>query len=204
LISRVDGKRHTIPLLKKLAGDKSWRSSKAPPAMVNVSRHLEKLACYACHTTATAHCTPCHLQYDRGQKGVDWITSANHNSGKVDTAGAVAVSGRPQLSWRPALLKTNYKGKLAPVQPHCRASLTIVNPIENGSIDATKPNGTSNPSHAAGVTLQPHTTRLEARGCSDCHPDGPPQDQARISIEALPDTKRTEASYPVDRTGQGS
>src|SRR5438445_390298 len=67
-----------------------WKSS-VPIAMANVSPHIEKMECYACHATWAPQCYGCHVKvdYSKDQKAVDWVAAGHQH----EKAGLGRVRG---------------------------------------------------------------------------------------------------------------
>jgi len=175
LVSRYTGKIHEIPLLKKIKLADMFKTLQGEVAMSVVSQHLEKLECYACHSTWGPQCYGCHMKYDRRVKGTDWILSAKKidpKSGRqtiFKEFGDLTVENRSFMRWESPILGMNLKGKVSPIIPGCQVFYTFID--ERGNIKALNKYYTTSSGHNAPTLapLQLHTISLVARTCEDCH-----------------------------------
>ena len=73
--------------------------------MIMAKSHLEKLECYACHSTWAPQCYGCHVKvdYSKGKKSVDWIASGNI---QLADSGQVVVTGNADMLVLPQKLNT--------------------------------------------------------------------------------------------------
>ena len=85
----LPGKKHEIPLLKKINETDTYKTKQGKVAMSTIHKHMEKMECYACHATWAPQCFGCHMEYDRRVEGTDWITTSK----KVDP-----VTGRQTVT----------------------------------------------------------------------------------------------------------
>ncbi|MEE9218510.1 MAG: hypothetical protein V3U98_05530 [Acidobacteriota bacterium] len=169
------GARHDIPLLKNVALRHAWKTEQGRVAMQTISRHLEKLECYACHSTWAPQCYGCHVQYDMRKKGTDWVLSAlQHDpaTGKqreVQTPGDIKFENRGFMRWESPILGINFRGKVTPLVPGCQVVWTFID--EEGEVRQRNAiNRTSDGFLAPTLApLNPHANTLIARTCEDCH-----------------------------------
>ncbi len=175
VLSRFTGKKHEIPLLKQIKLADKFKTQQGKVAMVTTFNHLKKMECYACHSTWAPQCYGCHMRYDRGVKGTDWVTSAkkvNPKTGRqtlVKKAGDLNPENRSFIRWESPILGKNLKGRTSPVVPGCQVFLTYVDEI--GDIKALNKyykTSTGQPGPTL-APLQPHSNTLVARTCEDCH-----------------------------------
>lgn len=170
-----DEKEHEIPLLKekKLTGD--WKTLQGQVAMSNVSEHLEKVECYACHSNWAPQCYGCHTIYDRREVGTDWIKTAMNRDPKTGkqnitkTYGEVLIENRSYIRWEDPILGINLKGKVTPVIPGCQVFWTYID--EKGEILALNKLFKTSTGHLSPTLapVQPHTVTIPARTCENCH-----------------------------------
>ncbi|HEC66054.1 MAG TPA: cytochrome C [bacterium] len=174
LTSFFSGKDHEVPLLKekKLMGN--WKTKQGEVSMATINQHLDKLECYACHSTWAPQCFGCHIKYDRRKIGTDWITTAlRHDpySGKqtiTKTPGDI-YENRGFMRWEEPILGINIKGKVTPVIPGCQVVFTYVD--ENGKVDVVNKIFKTSDGFSA-ITMAPvtpHAVTIPARTCEDCH-----------------------------------
>ena len=175
LESNYTGRRHEIPLLKNITLPDAFKTQQGKVAMATVSRHIETMECFACHSTWAPQCYGCHMQYDRRVKGTDWVVTSK----KVDPTtgrqtvtkefGDVAIENRSFLRWESPLLGVNLRGKVSPVVPGCQVFYTFVD--DEGKIKALNKNYPTSTGHTSPTMapLNPHSSSLVARSCEDCH-----------------------------------
>ncbi|MFQ5798310.1 MAG: c-type cytochrome [Bacteroidota bacterium] len=174
LTSFFSEKEHEVPLLKEKNLNDDWKTEQGKVAMATVSQHLNKLECYACHSTWAPQCFGCHIVYDKRKQGTDWVTTAlnyNQKTGKqqiTKTAGDIKEN-RGYLRWEEPILGVNLKGKVTPVIPGCQVIFSYID--ENGNVvSVNKVNKTSDGLNAPTLApVQPHANTMPARTCESCH-----------------------------------
>lgn len=169
LTAKLTGKKHEVPQLK---GAKL--SEQGHTAMVVISKHMEKLECYACHAKWAPQCYGCHAKQDIAKPSGDWLNGKSTDPSKqsrkenrIKTAFSWNES-RSFLRWETPILGINNKGKVSPFIPGCQVFLTQMDGkknIFNNRVFQTK-DGTSGIAHNQ---IQPHTISAESRSCADCH-----------------------------------
>ena len=175
LISLFDEKEHEVPLLREKQLNDTWKTKQGQVAMATVSQHLEKVECYACHSTWAPQCYGCHTVYDRRKVGTDWIATAMNRDRKTGkqlitkTKGEIGIENRGYLRWEDPILGINLKGKVSPVIPGCQTFWTYID--ENGKVLTLNKTfktstGDNSPTMAP---VQPHTNTTPARTCESCH-----------------------------------
>ena len=175
LTSFYDERVHEVPLLKEKQLHGTWKTEPGRVAMAVVSQHLEKLECYACHSTWAPQCYGCHLIYDRRQLATDWVlTGQNHERGTgkqkiTQTPGKITIENRSFMRWENPILGINVKGKVSPVIPGCQVFFTYVD--AEGQIRALNQTYlTSDGFNSATIApVQPHANSIPARTCESCH-----------------------------------
>ncbi len=173
--SRFTGKKHEIPLLKKINETDTYKTKQGKVAMSTIHKHMEKMECYACHATWAPQCFGCHMEYDRRAEGTDWITTSK----KVDPVtgrqtvtkkdGNLALENRSFLRWESPILGMNLREKVSPLAPGCQVFYTFID--EKGEIKALNKTYTTSTGHNSPTLapLQPHSISLVSRTCEDCH-----------------------------------
>ncbi|MBI2388596.1 MAG: hypothetical protein HYV09_03170 [Deltaproteobacteria bacterium] len=176
IVASRDGKPREIPLLKNRALNHSWKTQQGHVAMEVVSQHMEKLECYACHSTWAPQCYGCHIKYDARKMGTDWPGSAmNHDPfGKqriVQAPGDIAIENVGFMRWESPILAVNFKGRVAPAIPGCETVWNFVD--SNGVLTASNKVYTTSTGHPSPTLapLQPHANTAAARTCESCHTD---------------------------------
>jgi len=170
LTLKLDGKERVVPQISEIK-----YSAEGQVAMLQISSHMERLECYACHARWVPQCYGCHAKQDIGKRSGDWLsgkpsedpTKTSFKGNRQNTTFAWSES-RSYLSWETPILGINSEGKVSPFEVGCQAIFTQVDgdkPVFSNKIYMTV-DGTSglgqNPA-------QPHTTTKEARTCADCH-----------------------------------
>lgn len=175
LISAYDSTRREIPLLHTAQRRDSWKTHQGKVAMSTISRHVEKLECYACHSTWAPQCYGCHVQYDMRKEGTDWVLSAlrrdpaTGHQRETKTPGDIKFENRSFMRWESPILGINFRGKVSPLVPGCQVVWTFTD--ENGKTwQRNAINRTSDGLPAPTLApLNPHANTLVARTCEDCH-----------------------------------
>lgn len=167
-------KEHEVPLLKEKKLNDKWKTEQGKVAMSVVSQHLDKLECYACHSTWAPQCYGCHIVYDKRKQGTDWVTTAlNYDQTTrkqqiTKTAGDINEN-RGYMRWEEPILGINLKGKVTPVIPGCQVIFSYIdedgNVVSVNKVDKTS-DGLNTPTLAP---VQPHANTMPARTCESCH-----------------------------------
>lgn len=170
-----------VPLLKDLL-EQGRLSEAGRTAMHAVSRHLERMECYTCHSTWAPQCYGCHLTFDyrKGAEAPDWIATgdAHRLDGTVPSyrdrgapmpvAPGKSVESRGYLRWEDPVLGVNGEGRVTPIYPGCQPVVTIVGP----SGESVVHNHVWTVEGVPGIDMspsQPHTVDPRARRCESCH-----------------------------------
>ena len=170
-----------VPLLKAMKEDGRLGEA-ALTAMDRVSRHMERMECYSCHSTWAPQCYGCHLKadYQAGAEAQDWIATgdAHRPDGTVPsyrdrgaampTAPGKTVESRGYMRWEDPVLGVNGEGRVTPIIPGCQPVVTIVGPqgesVVHGKVWTVE--------GVPGIDMspvQPHTVDARARRCESCH-----------------------------------
>ncbi len=192
LTSYFTDKVHEMPLLKTNALENDWKTEQGKVAMCAVSQHIDKLECYACHSTWAPQCYGCHIKYDRRKEGTDWIgTALNH--GLVDGKERIAKSpgdiyeNRSYMRWEKPILGLNMEGKVSPIIPGCQVVWTYVN--EDGETVVRNKVFTTSDGFS-GSTLAPvqaHANTIPARTCENCHTDPKSIGYGEMNSRSMPE-----------------
>lgn len=174
LTSFFSEKEHEVPLLKEKNLHNTWKTELGKVAMAVVSQHLDKLECYACHSTWAPQCYGCHMVYDKRKEGTDWVTTAlnyniiNRKQQITKTKGDIEEN-RGWLRWEEPMLGINLKGKVTPIIPGCQVIWSYID--ENGEVvTVNKVLKTSDGLNAPTLApVQPHANTMPARTCESCH-----------------------------------
>lgn len=188
IVHTAGGDDLQIKPLKLLANEKTL-SLDARVAMVNVSKHIQKMECYTCHAKWAPQCYGCHVKidYSKGAMGYDWVAAGNshtkfgnhadnHDSPKLMIPGHIKET-RSYLRWEDPALGVSGEGRISPIIPGCQVNYTVVGAdgeaIVKNKIFRT-PAGTEGGGVAGQLSIdmspvQPHTNGRQARSCESCH-----------------------------------
>lgn len=169
-----------VPVIKNIHQTDSWKNPvKAKTAMVSVEKHMEKLECYACHSTWAPQYYGYKFIIDYSKESADWLnsaevygedgTTADYKGSHVMQKGAPTLGDYSHVRWENPPLGINGEGRVTPVTGVIQTVSTIKD--ENGNvIDYNRVAKTKAGHNAMELApLQPHTVSLESRECSDCH-----------------------------------
>ncbi len=195
IVHSATGNDFEVPVLKALHEQKKWKDPSAEIAMSSVSKHMDKMECYACHASWVPQCYGCHVQVNFAKKdgkprmGTDWIASGNAHKNNGQTAESVLGSGgiksmgkpmetRSYLRWEDPVLGISGEGRVSPLMPGCQVTYTVINSdgktLVNNEIaespDEAKQLGQEHVPLAIDMApVQPHTAQRKARTCESCH-----------------------------------
>ena len=156
LTSKYDERVHAVPQLRAL-----HERQRLPEAM-EISVHLDKLECFACHDSWAPQCFGCHAKRDDRQTQRDLI------SGET-TAGRWSEN-RSYLRWEDPVLGINPGGKVSPYAPGCQVLFTYIDTHGETVYHNKEFKTAAGFSGIAMNPFRPHTTRKkEVRTCESCH-----------------------------------
>lgn len=169
-----------VPLLKELAKHDAWQNPvKAKTAMVGIPKHMESLECYACHSTWAAQYYGYKYVIDYTKPSIDWLesaeksktdgTTADYNKSHVMQKGAPTFGDYSHVRWENPPLGINGEGRVSPLVGVIQTVSTVIGPDGKTIVHnhVAKTAGGYNAMELA--PLNPHTTSLASRECSDCH-----------------------------------
>ena len=172
-----------VPVLKNLTEEKSWQNpAKAEVAMVGVAKHMEKLECYACHSTWAPQYYGYKSVLDYRQKSIDWLasaadvaadgTSADYRGEHKMQPGVEVMGDYSHIRWENPPLGINGEGRVSPLTGVLQVVSTVID--EEGKVVCwNRAPKTPDGHHAMELApLQPHTASRESRECADCHGNG--------------------------------
>lgn len=198
IVHTAAGKDIRMKPLKKLIAE-NLVAPRGVVAMKNVSKHMERMECYTCHSAWTPQCYGCHVKIDYSQKdkcpecaesqqNFDWVAAGRRHA-EPEHAADPGESGydtiipgkiteqRSYLRWEEPMMGINGEGRVTPIAPGCQPSVTIIGedgkPIVVNHVYKTAP-GTEGGGDDGQLAIdmspvQPHTTTSEARTCESCH-----------------------------------
>jgi hypothetical protein len=156
LKGKVDGKVYRIPQIRAL------NERYALPKAMQIAGHMDKLECYACHSSWAPQCYGCHAKMDKRKKSYDWVDES------ADSTYAWSES-RSYLRWETPVLGINSEGKVSPFITGCQAIFTQID--SDGKVAALNKVFTTSDGHSgiAHNPIQPHTVSRKPRTCENCH-----------------------------------
>lgn len=180
IVHSEGGHDFEVPVLKNIAREEAWKNpAKAEVAMVRVSRHMERLECYACHSTWAPQYYGYKNVIDFRRKSVDWLASAEQVGKDGRTAdctgqyvmqeGAEIMGDYSHVRWENPPLGINGEGRVSPLTGVIQMVSTVID--RNGKVVCWN----RAPKTGAGydamelAPVQPHTASRESRDCADCH-----------------------------------
>ena len=180
----ANGKDLIVPVLKTLEIKKQLDQN-GQVAMHDVKAHMNKLECYACHSSWAPQCYGCHVKtdYRKGKSKIDWIASGGTHFKNGETSESVlGTKGKRQVGkssetrsyteWQDPILGINGEGLVTPIIPGCQVTYTVIGP--NGkTLILNKQARVHDNGHVVDAIdmspVQPHTTTKHARTCESCH-----------------------------------
>ena len=191
------------PTLKELTEKEAWKSpTQAKTAMVAVAAHMDKLECYACHSTWAPQYYGYKAVMDYSRTSVDWLkssdtyamdgTTPDYHGQYAMQPGAHTNWDYSHTRWETPPLGVNGEGRVSPLTGVIQTVSTVLdgegNTLEWNQVHA------SAAGHAAPelAPLQPHTASREARDCVDCHGNSLAQGYGihDNAYDSSPETKR--------------
>ena len=173
----------------KLKMQENKLSVAAKVAMGQVTAHMDKMECYACHATWAPQCYGCHVKvdYSKDQKAFDWVAAGHEHEKpefkavKGESTFNAMIPGkvteqRSYLRWEDPALGINGEGRVSPMVPGCQVSVTVIGAdgkeiIRNkifrtpGGMEGSGPEGQLSIDTSP---IQPHTIG-KPRSCESCH-----------------------------------
>lgn len=192
------GKDIVMKPLKKLFQE-NLISQRGVVAMQGVTRHLDRMECYTCHTSWTPQCYGCHVKIDYSQKdkcpqckdslqALDWVAAGRkhaepeHHADRGEIGYNTIIPGkvseqRSYTRWEDPILGINGEGRVSPLAPGCQVSATVIGedgrPIIVNHLFHTQAGaegGDDKGQLAIDMSpTQPHTMTKNARTCESCH-----------------------------------
>lgn len=194
MFSKVTGKKHIIPVLKRMKR----------PAAHRIGKHMEAVECHACHARWSANewgmnvvrdeqldrenwqewnfSDPSlqHLVFSRSQKGkpkeiqigmLDWLTARTGRRGIIgDLIPGVWWDFRTESDWNSLILGKNSRGKYSVMKPRHQFLIDQKDTVGWFRRSQARPPVTED--EKPGLMMVPHvphTIRKAARPCESCH-----------------------------------
>jgi hypothetical protein len=188
IVHTAGGKDIPLQPLKKLLHEDKL-SDEGKIAMVGIQGHIDKLECYACHSTWAPQCYGCHIKvdYSTGEKHPDWIAMGNDHDASGLTADArgehekYLIEGkvteqRSYLRWENPPLAVNGEHRISPAIPGCQTTVSVIGKdgtplLLNHIFKIPNVEGAGEEGQLAIdiSPVQPHTVSKKSRTCESCH-----------------------------------
>ncbi len=149
VVHSARGNDFKVPVLKTLQIQSQWKAPSAGIAMAKVSKHMERMECYACHAAWVPQCYGCHVKVDFSKKNgqqTDWVASGNAQTPDGQTAesrrsdkkrvelkrtGGITTPGivteqNGYRRWEDPILGINGEGRISPLMPGCQMVYTVL------------------------------------------------------------------------------
>lgn len=120
----------------------------------------ERMECYACHSAAVPQCYGCHTQYDRSQKGMDFMLGRETPGKFSETEDYRALYPFP--------LALDQRGRIAPMTPGCQTFVSILD-RRGLSVKEEYVAKFKGKKQLRFAPFYSHNTAAKAVGCSECH-----------------------------------
>ena len=169
-----------VPVLKDINATSQWQHpDKAITAMVRIPQHMDKLECYACHSTWVPQYYGYKYVMDFTQKSIDWLaspevygtdgTTADYHKQYVMQDGLSTRGDYSHIRWENAPLGINGEGRVTPLVGVIQTVSTVID--KQGKVVAWNQVAKTQEGYNAMelAPVNPHTTSLESRECADCH-----------------------------------
>jgi len=186
LISKVTGKKHTIPLLKNID----------PPIAHQIAKHMDEVECSACHARWSAGEWGMHLIRENTfapKKWQDWNLAdpdlqeqlaTNESGGMINWLTARSRSDKiegdrlpgywwsvfTETGWSDLILGKNDRGKYSIMKPRYQYFITDqTSPLGLPTKRAEPPLTVDGGAGLVWTAYSPHTIRKTVRSCESCH-----------------------------------
>ena len=180
IVHSDNGNDFEVPVLKDLTDRDEWKNpKKAKTAMVGIPKHMEKLECYACHSTWVPQYYGYKYVMDFSKQSIDWLaspekvnadgTTADYHQKYVMQPGISTQGDYSHVRWENPPLGINGEGRVTPLTGVIQTVSTVIGP-DGKTITWNKVAQTAAGYSATELApVNPHTTSLESRDCADCH-----------------------------------
>ncbi|MBU0969284.1 MAG: cytochrome C, partial [Proteobacteria bacterium] len=197
LVHSALGTTFEVPVLKNLQTRSQWKTPSAETAMATVTGHMDRMECYACHSSWAPQCYGCHIKVDFSKNqgnGIDWVASGNSRTKDGQTAESRRGSNKQgpwgitapgtvteqngYVRWEDPILGINGEGRISPLMPGCQVVYTVVardgkvlihNEIPLNPGEASAAGQAHIPLSIDMAPVHPHTNQARARSCESCH-----------------------------------
>lgn len=180
IVHSETGYDFVAPTLKELTENNDYdHPEKAMAAMVAVPDHMEKLECYACHSTWVPQYYGYKNVMDFTKKSIDWLDSpeTSYPDGTTDDYrgkfhmqhGASTNWDYSHVRWEEPVLGVNGEGRVTPLTGVIQTVSTVIG--KDGKVIDWNRVAKADAGYAAieMAPVQPHTTSKKSRECTDCH-----------------------------------
>lgn len=180
ILHSAAGKDHVVPILKDIEKNNLWKNPDGRLAMVGVSKHIDKMECYTCHSrwASSYYGYNYTVDFRKGNEMIDWVGSSqvknpdgtytDFNKSYLMMPGS-SDGDYSHARWEDPLLGINGEGRVTPLVGVIQTVGTVID--ENGKI-LIRNNIAKNKKGMLSIDMQPmqpHTNTLQARSCESCH-----------------------------------
>jgi len=153
-------------------------SRTAEIAMVQITKHIERLECYACHSNWAPQFYGRNIQIQFGEEyqTPDWVTEPETPTYQFDQLSlprpnlpAKIIETLSYVRWEDPILVRNAEARIGPGIPNTQASITILSKGQTVWHQKILRFDLSNAPVIGMIATFPHTTQKKARSCQSCH-----------------------------------
>lgn len=173
------GNEFELITLKEIASAKSWKNPMDAEVAMVATKHVEKLECYACHSTWMPQYYGYKYVIDYSKSSVDWLrspqlygadgTTADYHQNFAMQPGAPTYGDYSHIRWESAPLGINGEGRVSPLVGVIQTVSTVID-AEGNTVVWNRVAQTKEGYNAIELApLNPHTTSLKSRECAECH-----------------------------------
>jgi hypothetical protein len=181
VIVHSDGSNNEFELitLKEIAKKKAWKNPTNARVAMLTTKHIDKLECYACHSTWMPQYYGYKYVIDYTKTSTDWLrspqlygadgTTADYHKKHAKQPGAPTYGDYSHIRWENAPLGVNGEGRVSPLVGVIQTVSTVIDADGNTVVwnNVAKTKAGYNAIELA--PLNPHTTSLKPKECADCH-----------------------------------
>lgn len=181
VIVHSDGSDREFELitLKEINKKKGWKNPKDAKVAMVTTKHIDKLECYACHSTWVPQYYGYKYVIDYRKSSVDWLqspqvygadgTTADYHGKFAMQPGAPTYGDYSHIRWENPPLGINGEGRVSPLVGVIQTVSTVID--EQGKTVVWNNVAKTEAGYDAIelAPLNPHTTSLKSRECAECH-----------------------------------
>jgi hypothetical protein len=181
VIVHSDGSNNEFELitLKEIAKSKSWNKPVEAKVAMVTTKHIDKLECYACHSTWIPQYYGYKYVIDYRKSSTDWLrspqlvgadgTTADYHQKYATQPGAPTYGDYSHIRWENAPLGVNGEGRVSPLVGVIQTVSTVIDADGNTVVWNNLAKTEAGYDAIELAPINPHTTSLKSRECTDCH-----------------------------------